>query len=266
MTENKNDQAAQTLAVRKGHTMGDFALTIYDDLKSGGVQAIAEKGKAVLVSAGGALVLLHKEVANFINEHLAQKAESIPPENRQPPDPTTMAKVVPALNAVFGEENLRKMFFNLLAATMDRTQAGSVLPAFAEVIKQLSSDEALILNHIAHENVVNFALIDVHGKLANGNRCAYINNFGHLHKDAGCAIKYNACVYMDNLYRLGLIDIMSDKAVTNKADYVRLENDKFLNAAKEAAKKHQGEVFYIRKMGGPTHFGHKFIQAVILTD
>lgn len=48
--------------------------------------------------------------------------------------------------ATIDAEELRDMFANLLARSMDTATAGNVHPSFVEVIKQLTPDEARILS------------------------------------------------------------------------------------------------------------------------
>ena len=275
MTEKKKDEAAKMPIVRKGHTMADAALTIYDDVKSAaGVQALAGAGNVVLVSAGGALLLIHRKVVDFVSERLAQKEESIPPENRQPPDPITTAKIVPALNSVFGEENLREIFLNLLAATMDKTRAGNVMPAFIEVAKQLSPDEALILRWIAEKNLFTFPLVDIcavgfdyHGTGDMGLRGGYeiiSRNHANLTYAVKCSQLENESMYIDNMSRLGLFNV-DNRVIPAKAEglYDFLSNNEFSVAVKRKITKMNRQVHIIKKSGIFTEFGKEFCKHAI---
>ena len=275
MTKKKKTKAAKPPVVRKGHTMADAILTIYDDMEiAKGVQMLSEAGNAVLVSAGGALMLLHKKVADFINEHIAKKAESIPPENRQPPDPTTTAKVIPALNAVFGEENLREMFLNLLAATMDKTKAGNIAPAFVEVIRQLSPDEALILRRIAEMNLFVFPLVDIcatgfdyrgTGDLgAHGGYQPVLRDHANLVWLAGCKYEENESVYIANMSRLGLFEV-DNRTIPADAEeiYEALSNDPVTAPIKREIVEKGQRVHIIKKSGQFTEFGKAFCKHAI---
>src|SRR5262249_12995200 len=63
----------------------------------------------------------------------------------------------PALEAsrfAGGEPALREMYVNLLATSMDRDTATKAHPAFAEIIRQLTPDEARVVQFFAAEKVV----------------------------------------------------------------------------------------------------------------
>ena len=256
MTEEKKDQAAQTSIVRKGHTMADVVLTIYDDVKSvEGVQALAKAGNAVLVSAGGPLLLIHREVADFVNERLAKKAENIPPENRQPPDLTTTAKIVPALNVVFGEKDLREMFINLLAATMNKTREGNVLPAFTEVIKQLSSDEAKLLSAFFKMRYLEFPLIDIIAVKPDGGRVIVGYDYGIPPLgDLGS-------MFVANWHRLGLVRI--SHIAQQPSAYAAIEDSETMESVQSSIVQEGRTMEIVRKTGEFTTFGIGFLQAVV---
>jgi len=79
-----------------------------------------------------------------------KKLEQVPDERRQPP-PATIAAPAALQYALLGEApeaaELREMFENLLASSMDSDTASSAHPAFVSMISQMSRDEARILKH-----------------------------------------------------------------------------------------------------------------------
>ena len=85
-----------------------------------------------------------EKVIEWAEEEIPKRLRGVPPERIQPPAPET---VVPALLAMTytKAEELRSMFANLLAKSMDSATAGDVHPSFVEVIKQMTPDEAKIL-------------------------------------------------------------------------------------------------------------------------
>ena len=91
-----------------------------------------------------------------------QKLSGVPPERVLPP-PATIAAPSALQYALLGEGDevaeLREMFENLLAASMDRDTAAGAHPAFVSMISQLTPDEARILKSIDRENYMLFTTV-----------------------------------------------------------------------------------------------------------
>lgn len=85
-----------------------------------------------------------KNIEIFLRE-LDKKVSSIPENNLQNPP---LAIVGPIIDKIFkfhhDEEHLRKMYSSLIASSMNSDK--KVHPSYIEIIKQLSSDDALIFN------------------------------------------------------------------------------------------------------------------------
>ena len=96
-----------------------------------------------------------------------KKLEEVPDERRQTP-PATIAAPAALQYALLGEgsevADLREMFENLLAASMDRDTASSAHPAFVSMISQLTPDEARILKSIDRNSYEYFDIWD-NGKI-----------------------------------------------------------------------------------------------------
>jgi hypothetical protein len=84
-------------------------------------------------------------------ERVHGKLEGLPPARLVDP-PATIAAPAAFHYALLGDapevSELREMFENLLASSMDRDTAGSAHPAFVSMISQLTPDEARILKSI----------------------------------------------------------------------------------------------------------------------
>ncbi|MFK7600838.1 DUF4393 domain-containing protein [Deinococcus sp. SM5_A1] len=86
---------------------------------------------------------------------LEEKIGTISQERFQTPELQVYGPAVNALSYTIEDENLREMFTNLLTKAMDSETINVALPAYTEIIKQLSSDEAKILNALADD--INFS-------------------------------------------------------------------------------------------------------------
>ena len=283
MTEKDKDETAKASAdSEKGHTMGDAALTAYRDLKesetaqaaSETTLAIAKAVGAVIVPIGGALVWSSEKVVKFVKEGLGEKLKNTPPENIQQPNPAVAGDILQALQFRIDEEFLRNMFLNLLAASMDKTRAGNALPAFVEVIRQLSPDEALILRRIAEMNLFVFPLVDIcatgfdyrgTGDLgAHGGYQPVLRDHANLVSLAGCKYEENESVYIANMSRLGLFEV-DNRTIPADAEeiYEALSNDPVTAPIKREIVEKGQRVHIIKKSGQFTEFGKAFCKHAI---
>jgi len=60
------------------------------------------------------------------------------------PDPSIAGSIIEALKLTVEKESLRELYSNLLAKSMNIDTAQNAHPAFVEILKQLTSDEAKI--------------------------------------------------------------------------------------------------------------------------
>ena len=257
MTKKKKSKTAKPPVVRKGHTGADVILTFYDD-----IPALVEKGKAALVSVRGVVMLLPKKVVDFVNKRLAKKAEIIPPENYQPPNPMILGDALPALNCRFDESLLRDMFLNLLAASMDKTRANDALPAFVEVIKQITPDEAKIIRLLGENPERLFPLIDIYAITGDTYIWSPVAiNYALVAEEAGCERPDNVGAYMDNLHRLGLINIRDVNKLLFRTPVEMLQGSPQVSEIYRQIV-HSGRAHSsCRKCGQITDFGVKFYRA-----
>lgn len=80
-------------------------------------------------------------------DDLKEKIKDIPEENLQVPPTRVSGPTLEALRYAYDEEELREMFENLLASSMDNRKDIEVHPAFVEAIKQMSSLDAKVLSN-----------------------------------------------------------------------------------------------------------------------
>lgn len=85
---------------------------------------------------------------------LEEKLKDIPPELIEAPEPHIAVPALQYISYCMDNEELREMYANLLANSMNKVVRNGVHPGFVEIIKQLSPDEAKILRYFsAHESV-----------------------------------------------------------------------------------------------------------------
>ena len=95
-----------------------------------------------------ALVWGYERIADYLTNRLAEILRDVPPERIETPPASVAGPVLEATRFTAEQAELREMFARLLAAAMDSDTCRSAHPAFVEIIKQLSPDEARILQEV----------------------------------------------------------------------------------------------------------------------
>ena len=88
-------------------------------------------------------------MAAWVNHDVKERLKGVPEERRIPPDPTVVVPALLALSYSMEKDNLRNMYANLLAKSMDSATAGGVHPSFVDVVTQLTPDEGRMLGALA---------------------------------------------------------------------------------------------------------------------
>ena len=96
---------------------------------------------------------LREELLSDLRKMLEEKLKNIPSENIVPPSPRI---AVPTLqNASITEDiEIRELYAQLLANSMNETMKDGIHPGFVEIIKQLCSDEARILKYMSAHTII----------------------------------------------------------------------------------------------------------------
>ncbi len=82
------------------------------------------------------------------------KLSKINPENIVTPEPYVAVPTIQAISYVMNNNELRNMYANLLASSMNKEVKDNVHPAYVEIIKQLTPDECKILKYIYSQKKV----------------------------------------------------------------------------------------------------------------
>lgn len=226
---------------------------------------IVAKSVKKLVAPLGAIIWGYEKIEAFLVGEVAKRLKNVPDENRISPEITIGGPIIEALRFAGQNDELRDMFANLLATSMDSETASKAHPAFGEFIKQLSPDEALILKYFAKDNVDAVPVLDVRKfKAGDGGYSILIRNFTHLGKLAGCDHDHLVQSYVDNLCRLEICSA-PESYIIEKNSYEPLENDAGVLSIIKGATKEEGiTTKFHRRMLEVTTFGKQFIHACII--
>jgi hypothetical protein len=209
------------------------AVPVYQDAAQPAVKelgaALQTVAKTVRIALAplDALVWGYDRIKDYLHETLTEKLKRVPEERIIAPNPTIAGPTVESLRFVAHEPTLRELYANLLATSMDASTAHNAHPAFVEIIRQLSPDEARIMECLASATALPMITVG-RGFMSFGKydspiydeRLKYFSSLNQL-----CAFTDLILVYLTNLARLGLVEVKENYPLAGENLYSPLEND-----------------------------------------
>lgn len=158
---------------------------------------------------------------------LELKLHDVAPELIESPEPHIAVPAIQYISYCMDNEELRDMYANLLANSMNKIVKDGVHPSFVEIIKQLCPDEAKVLKTIySQPTVPTITLRYVNEK---GSGIIIVKDFSIIGETSKCENPYETEKYFDNLSRLGLIVGMGGlSSLTDKSLYEPLKNHSYI--------------------------------------
>ena len=127
-----------------------------------------------------------------------------------------------------------------------------VHPAFVDIIKQLTPDEAKLLRYFSKQEVI--PAVSIHLKAASGNGYTVLKEIHVLIPDNILSVPQSVEVYIQNLIRLKLLDIPSGIYYTTDSLYTTIEESvNYVGVPKE-------QITFERRVINITSFGKQFIK------
>ena len=156
-------------------------------------------------------------------EELSQKYNSIPEESLTEPNINILGNVMDSLKYNLDEDYLVEMYTNILISDMDSRTKNKCHVCFVEILKQLSKNDLEVLNRIymmKHTSSIPFGKLNIVD--SNNKPLKYeLHNPVYIAKIDNYIIdNYNVfSKSIENLNRLGLIEINYTKYFTDKSIY-----------------------------------------------
>lgn len=265
--ENKDTNVKATIDAVTGLVK---AVPVYQDAVQPAAKQIGQSLETVTKTVNialapiKALVWGYEKIEEFISTKVSDKLKNVPEENITTPPPQVAGPAVEALRFAGHDESLRELYANLLATAMDKETIHKAHPGFVEIIKNLTSDEALLIQAFSTQN--SYPLIDIQAKIKEGNKgyAVMFSNYSHLHKKIKIQRADLIPTYLDNFCRLGILEIPSSRYITAPNTYEPLESDKELDQLKKQIEEQMDRtVAFERKVIQLTAFGKLFVQNVV---
>jgi hypothetical protein len=211
------------------------------------------------------MVWSYEKIKEQFIPRLEEKLKSVPAENIITPEPSIAVPVIEALRYTGHNDELRELFSSLLAAAMNSDTAFKAHPSFVELIKQINSDEAKIIKLFSDDlakPLLKIRLYDINSPLN-----AYAEpliNFSNLPYEANCTFPELGPSYIENLERLGLINISYTVYNTLPNAYDFIENHPIVTNWKDLADQSTVKRFEINRGAVTlTSFGKKFLESCV---
>lgn len=233
----------------------EIASKVYDDLAH---PAVSETGKILTripqaINAAFAPLDIWIAKRNFTVEEtkalLAKKLENVEPEKIVSPEPYVAIPALQSISYSMNSDELREMYANLLAQSMNSDTKENVHPAFVEMIKQMSPLDSRVLFYLSEgvHGIISLIREEPYKPIDEPALKAFIaSEDGHyLAKSRQPLINHitsfkeanirDVNVSLDNLQRLGLLILDNDRFYTDRAVYESIRNSAHFVEARNLA-------------------------------
>jgi hypothetical protein len=245
------------------------AIPVYQDTLQPAAQevgvALQTVAKTIHIALApiSALVWGYDHIKEFVSTRVAEKLKGVPSDRVTTPSPLVAGPALEALRYSGHIPVLREFYANLLATSLDADTTRDAHPAFVDVLKSICPDEARIIRYLATHDVFP-ALTVRDSDQATGAYLTVITHFTHLDRLAGCEHPSLVSSYIDNLSRLGLVQVVEAYLVTPNT-YDSLDNDPTITSLREKLTRRPGRTLKTeRRAIVMTTFGKQFCRACVL--
>jgi hypothetical protein len=206
--------------------------------------------------------------AGQFQQDLAGRASAIPQEQIIEPKASIAGPALQGLAFTHEEANLKEMYLSLLATSMDGRVAADAHPAFVEIIRQLSSEEAGLirgaLQSLSAIPIVEVRLTTVGQKGWHVLATHLLNLTDTESKQPTENSRIPAMV--DNWLRLGLVDVDYSKHLMDESSYAWVEQRPEVVRYRQVHENEQTKLRFANGVIQRTALGIQFAKAVGLSS
>ena len=246
------DSADKALANLSDHPTKQIGQTLGDMwyLAFGGISALADKRR-----------LKYAHSLEMMKKELEAKVSAIPEEKRVEPDTQIILTALDDAKYCADNKELRELFTNLIAASINKDTVEKVHPAFSSIIKKMTSLDARNIVLFRDRNdlpIANLGLERRDGETREVFRSVFLSNTVVSDIDAQSAS-------IECLRMLGLLEIDTDLQLVDEEVYepfFRLKEYRSLEhlAETDRAKSEETKAFVKKGIVKLSNFGRKFIE------
>ena len=204
-----------------------------------------------------------EQIDNVVKEKLKDKLANPPIEDLKEPEPNIVIPAYEALRYSLDKNQLKEMYVNLIANSMQNNKSDKIHPAFVDVVKQLSQFDAEFLKVLFYDKTLQLPKIKARLQVSEDNNIG-IDLFRTLLSPKYFTNKSLLDEYsfsLDNFERLKIIEINDTYFLDNPSLYddiiQSINKDSFLNLREG--------LNYVNLIKGSiqlTNFGKQFVDSV----
>jgi hypothetical protein len=196
----------------------------------GEVAAVARRTVNAALSPIRGLLWSFEQVEELITENVGSRLAGRNPDEIITPAPNVAVPVIQSLLYCSEQAELREMYCRLLATSMDKQRARMAHPAYPEIIRQLTPDEARILRLMKRDQGLYIQLLDVVADSGDEGKRHVLRGFSMMAEDAQCEHPDLVSEYTDNLCRLGLC-VRAEAVFADKEEFIKMQTHATVAAA-----------------------------------
>lgn len=215
-TEENNNKNSNTADLINAATELLKVVPVYED---GLKPAVKELGKSLETVAKAINVALlpisgviwgAEKFKDFFEKDVVQKLKDVPIEDICAPDPTVAGPALEALKFAGHKEELREMYANLLANALNKNTTDKTHPSYVEVIKQLTVEEAKLLQLLSNKESYPIICKFLHLTKSMAQPVLVRNKFNQICSEINIS-QENSNTYYDNLQRLRIMEVIETR-------------------------------------------------------
>lgn len=205
--------------------------------------------------------------ADKFENDLSKKAQKIPTESLIEPKASIAGPALQGLAFAHEEEDLKDLFLELIAGSMDRRRTADAHPAFVEILRQLEAEEARLLKAIIPTDIISVAQL-VRRNKDNGSTITIKPHVLDMRNSVSKqpALIENLPVIVDNWIRLGLVSVDYTHTLAEPSMYDWLNDRPELKSQGKEPDDSKFSIDWIKGILYPTELGKQFGRAVGITS
>lgn len=156
-----------------------------------------------------------------VKTNIANRMQNIPSQNLITPPMNVLLSAIDGLKYNLDEDILKEKFENLIVNSCNSEYSDKIHPRFAEIIKQLSSIDAIFLKELSSDPTKGFPIANIITSTDSSFKvlfpnCYYSNTLNDIELSSS----------IDNLITLGLIKVDYSNFIANEKAYEKIYNTK----------------------------------------